>query len=157
MSCFLKAVTLSYAQDVTREHASPEQARLHLVTSEVSEVAPRWADPDRLLSPGDPQPVACLQFLRHLCSLLSLRFTRSKDLSVQRDTSSKQFQASNAECGFQQQHHEQKLVGTVQFVSECCLNRTSSILTWERCWALFPCQCPAAQITLPEPALPSLP
>lgn len=54
MSCFLNTVTLCYAQDVTWEHASPEQARLHLVTSEVPEVTPRRAKPDMLHVPVTP-------------------------------------------------------------------------------------------------------
>lgn len=69
MSCFLKAVTLCYAQDVTCEHASPERARLHLVTSEVSEVVPRQANPDMLRGLGDTQPVASTQFFQRLCNL----------------------------------------------------------------------------------------
>lgn len=100
MSCFLKTVTLCYAQDVTSEHASPEQARLHLVTSEASEVAPRQANPDTLHSLGDTQPAACIQLLQRLCNLYSLRFVPSKNLSVQNYTSSKLLQVSNAEPHF---------------------------------------------------------
>lgn len=53
MAGFLQTVTLCYAQDVTWEQASPEQARLQLVASEVPEVALWQANPDMPRGPSD--------------------------------------------------------------------------------------------------------
>lgn len=93
MSGFLETATLCYAQDVTCEHTSAEQNRLHLVTSEMLEVAERWAKPDTLRSRSDTRPVAWTQFLQCLCDLYSLGFIPVK-MSFQNDT--KLVQVSNA-------------------------------------------------------------
>lgn len=83
MPYFLTSVTSCYAQDVTCEHASPEQARLHLGTSEVPGVALRRANPGTLRSLSDTSRTDFLS--------VYVSFTHP-DISVQNYTSSQLFQ-----------------------------------------------------------------